>query len=1033
MWFCFWFIDKVFGVYISCNGLKFMGIEEVKIRTNTLDLELMNVYFHLRWYDKSFRRFIRLNVDQLEGQYSFNKDESQRMSHKQSHDIGIKRRALYKMLRWLSKICEVVINKIDISIQDVKSHNTGYLDLVHISEGVELNIETHPLQILVISFAINKLNYNSFLCLSTENAATIDDNLFSLLDGSISCKGLIFLNLLSSSDIIDSIQMTVSSLKGQLQSATISHVLRRFKPISSNNTNTTSSLNKLPKRVEVLFEDVNISYKTDGGQRIIHSGLDKLSVDIENSSSNSSPVQITTVIRGLYLKPHLSKDIIRLQQLHSVSKLDDEILSITVRMTSLKSHFNDVELYYWYRQLQNVFTTSFPKDTTQTKLLPTLYNLPVAIVTTVEVSDWLFNIQLNGRVYTEPTCQLVIANGVLKTSLSNLQEDSRVLRMSGHLDNTYLHVPGSGHMTTSRDNPSILPLLCLHHTGRIISIGSMTMSISTSIGLRDSVQNVMGTRTIANYSFDTIKIKGSGQSIMMEWSKSILDSIINTLAYCNNEYKILSLIKASSNQPVRNNAPVISININGLNVFLIGTDVSLMTRVDSLSITPSPITLTLYRLALDEITLPSKGFQCVPIASLPCGILDITNLILQYDNDLRISCANVLMNWSTQIHCSISYCIDMILNHIKIINSSIQQMKSFIPLIIKDHNNETRDLGLMGENMIKLLKRIVFDIHLELEEGMCHFSLDKTSSTRVSLKTQTSHCTLRNSEFRVDIYQLGILCDSHSILTFDGLQIQFPHPMDSKSQRERFPQLIVKDNYTLHIFTSRVELFFPNEYKFYSTYEKLTNVRKFISTYHQKKGGHDYHLIPLDIVLEVDETLFQIEDNLMDVKLRANYELMCDEQEQRQQRLESLDSKLDEIKKSQGRLFSVRRVQNLYESLVETNDSIYCQRVKEMYASEPLKTHLFSVNLQQTYLLLISDTTMLGRDNLMTHLQDIDNLSSLPDNYQFSTLWGAYVVFITEHVEAQIRDYPWKLLEGDNLNVFGRLVFAEQEAEERGN
>ena len=118
--------------------------------------------------------------------------------------------------------------------------------------------------------------------------------------------------------------------------------------------------------------------------------------------------------------------------------------------------------------------------------------------------------------------------------------------MSGHLDNTYLHVPGSGHMTTSRDNPSILPLLCLHHTGRIISIGSLTMSISTSIGLRDSVQNVMGTRTIANYSLDTIKIKGSGQSIMMEWSKSILDSIINTLAYCNNEYKILSLIKGKT-------------------------------------------------------------------------------------------------------------------------------------------------------------------------------------------------------------------------------------------------------------------------------------------------------------------------------------------------------------------------------------------------------------------------------------------------------------------------------------------------------
>ena len=32
----------------------------------------------------------------------------------------------------------------------------------------------------------------------------------------------------------------------------------------------------------------------------------------------------------------------------------------------------------------------------------------------------------------------------------------------------------------------------------------------------------------------------------------------------------------------------------------------------------------------------------------------------------------------------------------------------------------------------------------------------------------------------------------------------------------------------------------------------------------------------------------------------------------------------------------------------------------------------------------------------------------------------------------QIRDYPWKLLEGDIVGVSGRLVFGEQEAQERG-
>ena len=32
----------------------------------------------------------------------------------------------------------------------------------------------------------------------------------------------------------------------------------------------------------------------------------------------------------------------------------------------------------------------------------------------------------------------------------------------------------------------------------------------------------------------------------------------------------------------------------------------------------------------------------------------------------------------------------------------------------------------------------------------------------------------------------------------------------------------------------------------------------------------------------------------------------------------------------------------------------------------------------------------------------------------------------------QLRDYPWKLLEGENFDLSGRLVLAEQEAQDRG-
>ena len=59
--------------------------------------------------------------------------------------------------------------------------------------------------------------------------------------------------------------------------------------------------------------------------------------------------------------------------------------------------------------------------------------------------------------------------------------------------------------------------------------------------------------------------------------------------------------------------------------------------------------------------------------------------------------------------------------------------------------------------------------------------------------------------------------------------------------------------------------------------------------------------------------------------------------------------------------------------------------------------------------------------------------SPLPSSsYQFSTLWGVYLSGGTEHLEVQLRDYPWKLLEGESIGVSGRLLFAEQEAQQRG-
>ena len=45
-----------------------------------------------------------------------------------------------------------------------------------------------------------------------------------------------------------------------------------------------------------------------------------------------------------------------------------------------------------------------------------------------------------------------------------------------------------------------------------------------------------------------------------------------------------------------------------------------------------------------------------------------------------------------------------------------------------------------------------------------------------------------------------------------------------------------------------------------------------------------------------------------------------------------------------------------------------------MYSSEPLRTHLFMITLKQTRLLFMADPSILGQENVVKHLKDIDHI-----------------------------------------------------------
>ena len=70
-----------------------------------------------------------------------------------------------------------------------------------------------------------------------------------------------------------------------------------------------------------------------------------------------------------------------------------------------------------------------------------------------------------------------------------------------------------------------------------------------------------------------------------------------------------------------------------------------------------------------------------------------------------------------------------------------------------------------------------------------------------------------------------------------------------------------------------------------------------------------------------------------------------------------------------------KMVQSLYDSLELKDSEIYCKRAKEMYSSaEPLRTGLFVFSMKDTRLLAMFDPTMLGEENLINNLKDIDKI-----------------------------------------------------------
>ena len=67
-----------------------------------------------------------------------------------------------------------------------------------------------------------------------------------------------------------------------------------------------------------------------------------------------------------------------------------------------------------------------------------------------------------------------------------------------------------------------------------------------------------------------------------------------------------------------------------------------------------------------------------------------------------------------------------------------------------------------------------------------------------------------------------------------------------------------------------------------------------------------------------------------------------------------------------------KRLEELYESLSRKNAEIYVQRSRQLYATAPMRTKLFSFELQKVEMVALADPSIHGKDNVVTNMKQID-------------------------------------------------------------
>ncbi|GIX80787.1 protein KIAA0100 [Caerostris darwini] len=476
----------------------------------------------------------------------------------------------------------------------------------------------------------------------------------------------------------------------------------------------------------------------------------------------------------------------------------------------------------------------------------------------------------------------------------------------------------------------------------------------------------------------------------------------------------------------------IELNFRNLNLFCMNEyKTGVLIRGDLLKLTASDekIKILFEGFKLSYLNTLLKVYYCVrssEIRNYNIFVEDasIIYLIKAKDVTIRIS-ENMHVNWSTILHVTLFTFVEECLAFKKnLLNSSFESSDTS-----KIHKVEVADEDIKIKKVSKTLSislqangHLDFGIVLSKEHRMVFSSSDITFNYKQQFITA-------NSE------KLIVAFDNHDIFTFEKILVSLMPGNEQHPQcRQGFDELELSNNRLLSIHYDAVKFVFPYKYNFAQAFsEEFINIIKWLKVLHKKKKI-PFTLeskLPPDLHIVCKVWSIELEDDPFEVKLRDNCELLEDEYHESLKRKRMLDEKIESFRRT-NLLLQSEKINLLYSKLAKKNAEIYIQRSQQLYQKGPMRTSLCTWTLEDVDILAIADSSYHGTQRVVNRIKELDPESPYPDEgIEFTTLWARKVRCSVTSWTWQMRDFPQMPLNIRELNLWGFLIGAEQEASPR--